>query len=297
MKKLMTLSFFLMIFGAFYSQKYVFKPSFDKNKVYAFKLTHEESAADEFNQKVFHNEYNTKVNFSVLQEVGGYYLCSWKIVSYKKTDKKELYESNLYDFLEGIDIKFKLSLDGSYYEVSNENQLVNYIKEKITDSYVKDFKKKSAKNRKEYPNLIEIKKNPERIIRSLEKDIIKYFKYYNVSFSNNEVVNNIRKDFIFSNYILPYKSKISLETSDNGYLFSVDNTLDKEKMKDENWESIYTGISEKISGFKESYDISATEKYYFSSVGNVYKIEISAKEKFNYNNNMFRYSTFVLSLE
>ena len=297
MKKFLLLSICLLFSSLFYSQKYVFRPNLEKNKIYTFKISNSEFVVDEFDQKIFSYENNYKVNYTILEELNNHYICSWKIMSNEKKEKKMSLFSGFYDFLEGLEIKIKTTINGEYIGILNLAQVKSHIKDFITDDYIKNFKKDSKKNKNYVIRLLEIKKNPEKTILSLENDILKYFRYYNISFHKQDTANTIRKNFPFYGYILPYQLKIDFDNSNDGFLFTAENKVDIKKMNDENWDSIYTGVSDKFDEFKESYDISVTEKYFFSNSGNVYKIEISGKEKMNYVKNYFRYSNFALSLE
>lgn len=297
MKKNVLLSICLSLYSLFYSQKYVFIPNLEKNRIYTFKISKSEFATDEFDQKMFSYENNYKVNYSILEELNNHYICSWKIMFYEKRGKEIPFYSGFYDFLEGLEIKIKTTINGEYIGIVNLAQLKLQIKDFITEDYIKNFKQKSKKNKNYVIRLLEIKKNPEKTILSLEDDILKYFRYYNISFHKQDKANTIRKNFPFYGYVLPYQLKIDFEKSNDGFLFIVENKVDIGRMKDENWDSIYTGVSNKLDEFKESYGISVIEKYCFSNSGNVYKIEICGKEKMNYVNNYVRYSNFALSLE
>lgn len=294
--KIILLSLFLLCQSLFAQKKYVFIPSFESGKNYRLIINHNGVMKDVEGKEYHKYEIKQKILLKLIQPVNDYFLYSWKIEDYNNGDAKC---KCIQSFVPKLDFQFKTSSSGEYLGINNLENLKLQIKSILTKDFIKEFKKTRKDRYDAEQHLFSIKNNPEFLIAQIEKDILKYFRFYNSKFDSKPMSYSkvYRNNLSNERMKMPYSVSSTFIEKDGFYQSMFISNLDKKNATTEDWKSIFNGLDKDLDEFKKRYTSSIEETYVFSSkTGNVDEISIHIKENTSSHNNSTRIENFALKL-
>lgn len=277
-------------------KKYIFIPSFDVGKTYHLQINHDGLMKDKDGKEYHKYDVKQKVLLRHIQPVNDYLLYSWKIDDFDNGESKcKCFQS----FISNLDFQFKTGINGNYLGISNIENLKNQIRAILTKDFIKQFKKTRKDRTDAEEHLLSIKNNPENFIRIIEKDIQKYFRFYNVKFESEPVNYSklYRNNLSNENMKMPYTTSYKFVTKNDGFYIIFRSELDKKNSKEEDWKTIFFGLEKDFEEFKKRFTSEIDEVYVFSPItGDVNEIKLSIVENTSSHNNSRRIENYLLKL-